>query len=252
VPASVASGTYRLTVTASDGTRQRTSVFPVTVDGTSPSAFAPGFAFRSGGSLDDGVTTVGTWPAATDPDGSISRYEVRWRVDGNLGTTSSQSSADRTATRRLHPGHTYALRVRARDAAGNWSPWVESPALSPALSQDTSPSLIRSGRWTRYRATWASGGTAIYATHRGAYVRRNFTGRAVAWIGSKSRTRGRARIYIDGAYVTTVDLKRSGTANRQVIYARSWSTAGPHAISVHVVGTPGRRRVDVDAFVIVP
>ena len=152
----------------------------------------------------------------------------------------------------MKPGHTYALRLRARDAAGNWSPWVESAAFAPVLSQDTSPTLARSGGWTRYYRSWMSGGTSLYARTRGEWVARSFTGRAIALVGSKSPRRGKARVYIDGALAATVDFRRSSTAHRQVVFTRSWATARPHTLKVVVLGTSGRPRVDVDAFVIVP
>ena len=148
--------------------------------------------------------------------------------------------------------HTYALRLRARDAAGNWSPWVESTPFAPVLSQDTSPTLARSGGWTRYRRSWMSGGTSLYSRTRGKWVERSFTGRAIALVGSKSPGRGKAKVYIDGVLAATVDFRRSSAAHRQVVFTRSWATARPHTLKVVVLGTSGRPRVDVDAFVIVP
>ena len=61
-----------------------------------------------------------------------------------------------------------------------------------------------------------------------------------------------AEVYIDGALATTVDFYRSSAAHRQVVFTRSWATTGPHLFKVVVLGTSGRPRVDVDAFVVVP
>ncbi|HEX4935376.1 MAG TPA: hypothetical protein VFV33_19480, partial [Gemmatimonadaceae bacterium] len=127
-----------------------------------------------------------------------------------------------------------------------------SDTFEPRLSQDTSETLVKKGRWSRATVDWASGGTTLYAREEGAYVKRTFTGRGIAWIGSKGPGRGKARIYVDGQHVATVDLQRSSAAHRQVLWARAWAGAGAHSISVQVVGTRGRPRVDVDAFVIVP
>jgi subtilisin family serine protease len=252
VPVGTASGTYLVTLTATDGERERTSRFPVTVDGNRPTAAAPSLTLRGGGGLADGVSTVGVWPAASDPGGTITRYEIRWRVDGELGATTVLAASDRDATRRMHPRHAYALRVRARDAAGNWSAWVESPETTPFLSQDRSPSLVRHGRWRRATGSAFSGGSSLFAKAEGAVVRRSFTGRGVAWIGSVGRDRGRAAVYIDGVRVATVDLKRSATRHRRILFTRSWVTARSHSITIRVLGTNRRPRVDVDAFVIVP
>jgi subtilisin len=252
VPEGTPSGTYAVTVTADDGTRQRASAFPVIVDSNPPSATAPVLALRPGSSLGAGIKAVGTWTAASDGEGTIARYEVRWLVDGTPGSPTSLSAATRQTSRTMKPGHAYALRLRARDAAGNWSPWMESSAFAPVLSQDTSPTLARSGGWTRYYRSWMSGGTSLYSRTRGSSITRSFTGRAIALVGSKSPRRGKARVYVDGALAATVDFYRSSTAHRQIVFTRSWATAAPHALKLVVLGTSGRPRVDVDAFVIVP
>ena len=252
VPAGTPSGTYAITVTADDGTRKRASTFPVVVDSNSPRATTPVLALRPGSSLGAGLNSVGRWPAASDTAGTIARYEVRWLVDGALGSPTTLSAAARQTSRRMKPGHTYALRLRARDAAGNWSPWVESAAFAPVLSQDTSATLARSRGWTRYYRSWMSGGTSLYSRTKGASVTRSFTGRAIALVSSKSPKRGKARVYIDGVLAATVDFRRSTTAHRQIVFTRSWATARPHTLKLVVLGTSGRPRVDVDAFVVVP
>jgi hypothetical protein len=252
VPPDAPSGVYAVTVTATDGSRTRRSTFPVTVDGTPPAARTPVLALRPGNTLPAGMVSVGTWSAASDPNGTITRYEVRWRMDGDLGPTTALSAAARRATRSMKPGHTYSLRLRARDAAGNWSAWQESRVFEPAVSQDTSSTLIRRGRWARYSASNRSGGTSLYSRTAGAYLKRPFVGRAVAVVVSRGPNLGKADIYIDGNRTTTVDLYRSRPAHQSVIFTRTWTTAGAHSVSVLVRGTRGRPRVDVDAFVIVP
>jgi len=252
VPAGTPSGTYTVTVAADDGIRQRSSSFPVVVDGDAPTATAPVLALRRGSSLGAGLNSVGTWTTASDTAGTIARYEVRWRVDGTLGSPTTLSATARQASRLMKIGHTYALRLRARDTAGNWSPWVESAPFAPVLSQDTSPTLAQSSGWTRYDEASMSGGTSLYSRIRGAWVESSFTGRAIALVGSMSPRRGKAEIYIDGALATTVDFYRSSAAHRQIVFTRSWATDGPHTFRVVVLGTADRPRVDVDAFVIVP
>lgn len=250
VPARTPSGTYEVTVTASDGSRERSSTFPIVIDSTSPTAAAPGIAFRAGGVLGNGVAAVAKWSPAADPGGSITRYQVRWRVDGSLGLSTDLGPSSRSVARRLVPGHTYALRVRARDAAGNWSAWAESEEAAPVLQQDASPSLTRTGTWKRVSPTWASGGTVLKSKVRGSSVTRTLTGRAIAWIGVKGAKRGRAKVYVDGLLVATVDLKRATVRHQAVVWTRSWATAGTHEIRIRVRGTKHRHRVDVDAFVI--
>ena len=57
VPEGTPSGTYTVTVTADDGTRQRASAFPVVVDSDPPSVTAPVLALRPGSSLGAGLNS---------------------------------------------------------------------------------------------------------------------------------------------------------------------------------------------------
>ncbi len=253
VPPATPSGTYAVKVTATDGSRRRTSSFPVTVDSVRPAISAPILRLRTGSLLrSSAVEATGTWAAASDPGGSAAAYQARWRVDGSLGSATTMPSGTRQVTRTMAIGHTYSLGVRARDRAGNWSGWVESPAFTPGRSQDTSASLLRTGRWARYRASWMSGGTSLYSRTKGAAVTRAFTGRAIALVASKGPKRGTAKVYIDGSLAAAVDLRRSSAKHRVLVFTRTWTTPGTHTLRVVVAGTSGRPRVDVDAFIIVP
>jgi chitodextrinase len=76
-----------------------------------------------------------SWTASTD-DVAVTGYEV-YRGGVLQGTTTTTRSLSVTG---LLPATTYAMTVRARDAAGNWSPF--SPALSVTMAADvTVPSV---------------------------------------------------------------------------------------------------------------
>ena len=55
---------------------------------------------------------------------------------------------------------------------------------------------------------------------------------------------------MNGAYVTTVDLYRSASHYREIAWQKAWSTSARRTVRLVVVGTAGRPRVDVDAFVV--
>ena len=64
-------------------------------------------------------------------------------------------------------------------------------------------------------------------------------------IAPKGPTRGSAKMYVDGVYVSTVSLYRSRFAPRIVVAARSWSSSGAHTVKLVLVGTarpPALRR----------
>ena len=131
VPPDTASGAYQVKLQATDGTRQRTSVFPIVVDSDPPSAATPMLRLVAGSRL-SGPTSPGgaTWAAGSDAGSGIAGYDLRWRVDGDL---------DREPARRGRPlghrsmttGHTYSLRLRARDRAGNWAHGSRSGSYRP-------------------------------------------------------------------------------------------------------------------------
>ena len=95
-----------------------------------------------------------------------------------------------------------------------------------------------------------SGGKARYTTTAGRWAQFAINGRSFAWVAPKGPTRGSAKVYVDGAYRTTVSLYSSSTAYKRIVYATSWSAVGDHVIRIVVSGTTGHPRVDVDAGIV--
>ena len=62
--------------------------------------------------------------------------------------------------------------------------------------------------------------------------------------------RGRARIIVDGKRVAVIDLRGGEHIQRRVVWAKSWTNSRRHTVRVLVLGTDGRPRVDLDAFVV--
>ena len=77
-----------------------------------------------------------------------------------------------------------------------------------------------------------------------------FTGRQVAWVASKSSLRGKARVYIDGKAIKTVDLHSKTLLRRRVVFTRGWTADGTHSIRIVCLGTKGRPAVDIDALLV--
>jgi hypothetical protein len=127
---------------------------------------------------------------------------------------------------------------------------VAGDPVRPLRYQDTSSKVSYSRSWHTYSTSSASGGHTHYATRRGAAVKFSFTGRAFALIAPKGPTRGSAKLYVDGVYVSTVNLHRSSTVPRIVVAARSWSASGAHTVKLVVSATAYHPRFDIDAFAI--
>jgi len=251
VPPGTPAGSYPVTITATNWGRVQTATGTVTVVHDIPTASSPTLWARRSTLGSSSLPAVVTWPAASDLSSSIDGYEIETSADGvSWGATRAVSGSTRSLGLTLPSGSSIWTRLRARDAAGNWSEWVEAGPSSYGLVQDSSSSVRWSGTWVRYSATSASGGTARYSTRAGASASYTFTGTGVALVMPKGPTRGQARVYLDGTLAGTISLYRSTGASRQIVFSKTWPTAGSHSITVQVVGTRGRPRVDLDAIVV--
>jgi hypothetical protein len=141
--------------------------------------------------------------------------------------------------------------VRAQDSDGAWSEWAANPtAYRISAVGDRSTLLTYRGTWKRNTSGAAIGDTLTTSTSRGASVTHRFTGRGVALVAPTSSIRGKASIYIDGVYRTTIDLRTSTLHHRRVVYAVDFGLSGTHTIQLRNLGTTGRRMVSLDAVVI--
>jgi probable HAF family extracellular repeat protein len=230
-----------------------------TVDATAPVAKAPAQTFPTTSTL--GTSTTGnsvpvklTWPAATDNTGGsgIASYQLQQSLNGGAYTNVTlPSTTTTTITPSLTPSATYRFRVAAKDKAGNVSAWAYGPSFKVSAYQENSTEVTYpAGTWTRAALSGSYGGYTKYAKTSGAKAKVTFTGSSVAWVAPQSSTRGKADVYVDGAYTSTVDLYASTAQARKVVFTKSWATSGNHTLEVRVLGTTGRPQVDVDAFVV--
>jgi hypothetical protein len=150
----------------------------------------------------------------------------------------------------------YAFRVSAQDKVGNQSQWAVGPSFIGRIIQQDSSAIGYVGKWNDQKVRSAYGGSLKYAS--GAGTERatfGFTGDEVAWIATKAANRGVADVYIDGTKVATVDLYASSTQDRKVVFSRSLAP-GDHTLQIRVLGTKNAsssgRRMDVDAFIVMP
>jgi hypothetical protein len=136
------------------------------------------------------------------------------------------------------------------DVAGNPGEWAYVPSFRLTGVAQSSSAVRYAGTWRTSRsATWW-GGTARSSSAKGATVRYTFTGRSIAWVGLTAATRGRAAVYINGAYKATVDLSSTTTRKQVVVWSMNWPTSATRTITIKVLGTAGRPRVDVDGFIV--
>ena len=237
------------TVAATARGIQGTATVTVRLDTYAPVARAPTHALVAATGLGSSTIPIRvSWAAATDQGRGVAGYELERYLGAAWMTVPLAKAASTSVTVGLAPGRVHRFRVRAVDRAGNTSAWATAGAFRLGAVQETSTSVLRKGRWTARLSPSFSGGRAISAQVAGATVRITFTGQQVAWVSAVGPSRGQARVYVDGAYVRTVDLRSASSAARRIVDVESWTSPGRHTLEIRVVGTSGRPRVDVDAF----
>jgi subtilisin len=248
VPRSTPAGTYTITVVGTEHGRSRSFSRSVVVENDLPAASPPTVDMLPNTAL-SGLTVTArvSWPAGSDPSSPIAGYQHQTSVDGGPWGATGSTASVRSFDLRLSFGRTYRFRVRACDAAGNWSSWAEGSPVRVDAVQDNSSAVRYAGAWTRIRNTYASGGTLTYASRTGSSARVTVTGRQVALITPVSATRGTARIYVDGVHVANVSTSSSTSASRRVVWVGTFASAGSRTIEVRLYGG---RRVDIDAFLV--
>lgn len=222
-------------------------------DATPPRVNPPKQSLVAGSTLGDPEVPVKFSWSATDAAGEVTGYELQRSTDG--GPYENVGLADATTTTRtlgFAPGSSYyRLRVRATDDNGNRSDWKYGTRFALEAIQENDSSISYAKTWKGQSLAGAYGGKLAYATARGAKATLSFTGTDVAWVAPKSKTRGKAAVYLDGAKVATVDLFSRQTLARRVAFSKGdLDPATPHTLEVRSLGTSGRPRVDVDAFAV--
>jgi subtilisin family serine protease len=162
-------------------------------------------------------------------------------LTGTTRTSASFGSGGLPLTPRA--GRTYHFRVTARDAYGNAAivrsftmvpvdDW-EGPRYTPSWEAVAAP-----GRWrSRAHRSVIAGATATFT----------YDARQLRVIGDRCAACGQLKVYVNGAYVRTVDTYSSTTRTRQVLYTTTQHFAAPPTLRIVLVGTTGRPKVVLDA-----
>ena len=253
VPRSTRSGTYTIVVQAAYRSLRVHQVrIPVLVDNEPPVASPPRISFAAGRRV--GLATVPLrlrWTAATDLSG-VAGYELgEFAASGSLAWRRSFGASARDARLDVSRAAWHTFAIRASDRLGNTGTWAKATPARVDSVQQSAAGTSRSAGWTGYTNRYLLGGSAAYATRAGSWIRYRFSGATgIALVGTRGPTRGAAAIYLDGTYLQTVDAYARDGATRWLLFARSVDPAQVHTLTVKVLGTPGRPRFDVDAFLV--
>jgi hypothetical protein len=186
--------------------------------------------------------------SATDNGLGIAGYWLWQSTDGSAFVPVSAAPLPGSAALKLKAGHSYSFVVQAVDFAGNIGTASYGPVFRLHTFQERSASYSPSWRRTFNRAAHRRYQSSSVV--RQAVARFRFNGYGVSWVSKKGRRSGKARVYIDGRYVRTVNLYSDRSVARKIVFSRRWDRSGYHTLVLRSVSTRTRPRVSVDAFVV--
>ncbi len=148
------------------------------------------------------------------------------------------------------PGRTYYLRAKVTGTAGGV--WWSSVRKTIVPYNEDSLISSRSGFAGRYENANSKFylGTVRYSSTAGNEIVFSFEGNEVSLISTQGPNRSKAKIYVDGVYMKTIDAYSENMRWRQALFTESWSKSGTHELKVVNLGTPGRSRFDIDGIAV--
>ena len=204
----------RVQVTTSGGSSTDTAVDDFTyADPVTPTiaSLAPASGTLLGGTT---VTLTGT--------GFIDVSEVSFGGVKATGVT-VKSLTQLTAVTPAHAlPETVGVKVTAAGGTSEDSGADDYSYIVPVNAYQQSDSrLAFSGTWSTISTASASGGSYRRSLTSGAYVVIPFQGSGLTLFATRSTSQGKADLYVDNLYHSTIDLYRSSTAYRQ----NAWSVS---------------------------
>jgi hypothetical protein len=215
-----------------------------------PTSTAPSSTVTTSSTTTGGAVPMSLRWAGTDDRSGVDLYQVARSTDGGTYLPIATALAAPKITQILGSGHTYRFRVRSVDVAGNTGTWAYGSVIRLTGVAQSSASVRYAGTWaTSTSPTWW-GGTARSSSRAGSTASYTFTGKSIAWVGLKGVGRGKANVYINGVLKATVDLYSATTKKQVVVWSANYGTSATRTITITVLGTANRPRVDIDGFIV--
>lgn len=190
----------------------------------------PSFNLKPGTNYDKGAATVAWKPVTWSAD--VAKYRLQRKVGKNTWKDVGLRSDTTRQTRAwVKVGMGNRFRIRGKDAKGRVGPWSYSAKRKPGIRGPVGISI--------------SGADIDPASYR-SKVKTRFDGRSIAFMTRTGPGMGKARIFINGRKVATVDLERAKVTERALVWARNFARNKPRTFTVKAVD-PGAR-VDFDGF----
>jgi len=142
-------------------------------------------------------------------------------------------------------GGSFAAAPSARTMIATWSTTQQVTNVA-----DSSASITYTGRWIRAVHRSYLGRSVHSTTQRGAKATMTFSGTGVSWVSAVGPTRGKAKVYINGTLVKTVDTHAARFQAARIVFSKTFADARPRTISIVALGTAGHPTLAVDAIVV--
>jgi len=246
------SASYTITVPVAPTTIPPTTVPPTTVppDRVAPtiSMTAPTIPY----SLTTSLTAAWT---ARDVGGALANVDVRWqRAAFNGGFAAAvypvawqRTKAVRATLAGVAPGYTYCFSARARDVAGNLSPW--SPARCSAVALDDR-SLTATAGWSRVKGSTFYRGTATTTTRSAVTLTRTgVQAKRIYLVASRGPNNGTVGVYWNGVLVKKVSLAAAKATRRNVIAVAAFTSVKTGKLTIRTL--VNKKTVQIDGVSLV-
>ncbi len=199
------------------------------------------------------------WSGYRGPDAGIARVQLDGGVATDVDLYSPKQKFQEvvfTATGLADTTHTLTIEVTGlkNDLSSGTRIVVDAfDVTTPGRRyQEGDPAITYTGEWNERNVnrSWSEGAAATTST-LGARATFSFTGTSVSWIACEKRNIGRAWVYIDGAFVKEVNMKRLEPIEgfQRTVFRADGLTNGPHTLTVEPVGGG---TIVVDAFDVHP
>jgi hypothetical protein len=200
------------------------------------------------------TTTLAPAWTARDAGGGLASTDVRWvRAPSNgafsravypstwQGTTAGSATLSGVA-----PGFTYCFSARARDNAGNVSPWT-SPRCSAVALDDRS--LFATAGWSRVTGGVFYRGTATATSQWGVALVKTVQARRIFLVASRYPNGGTVGVFWNGRLIKTVSLYARRATHRSVLGVTTFPGVRSGTLVIRTLTS--KKAVQIDGVVLV-
>ncbi len=190
------------------------------------------------------------WFAKDESGVDFDSYVVKYKPDNSsYWSFWKRGTSAKRGRFKGKPGRTYKFKVWAKDRLGNRG---SSKVKKTIVPYNEGTNIVRRRGFSGFYQNTGSEyykGTVRYSRSRGNSITYRFKAKSLGLVATKGN-RSKAKIFIDGNYIRTVDARSSTFKPRRLIFNKSWSSKGTHTIKIVNLATSGRRRFDVDGIAV--